>query len=76
MMVSVQNLDIMPLVSPGSVDNTPGQATRLKMTGHTHLSGRLSGQQEVRNGGSASSCFEGELLLAEALCLLAMMTNR
>lgn len=50
----------MPILSPSSVENTPGQVTRLKLTGHTQLSGRLVSQQE--DGSTvASSSFDGML---------------
>lgn len=51
----------MPFVSPGSVDNAPGQAQKLKLTGHTQLSGRLSSHDNVKIGNATGSFFEGML---------------
>ena len=58
-----QGLDVMPVVSPGTAENRPslGQPTRLRLTGRTKLSGRLSPQpdQAVPSTQLPASAFEG-----------------
>ncbi len=53
----------MPVVSPGTAENRPslGQPTRLRLTGRTKLSGRLSPQldQAVPSTQLPASAFEG-----------------
>ena len=62
----VQGLDVMPVVSASAAENRPslGQPTRLRLTGRTKLSGRLTPQPA--KSGSASqlpaSAFEGQPL--------------
>ena len=59
-----QGLDVMPVVSPATAENRPslGQPTRLRVTGRTKLSGRLSPQpdQAVPSTQLPASAFEGE----------------
>ncbi|KAL0047976.1 hypothetical protein WJX82_004829 [Trebouxia sp. C0006] len=62
-----KGLDVMPVVSPGTAENRPslGQPTRLRLTGRTKLSGRLSPQpdQAVPSTQLPASAFEGDVLL-------------
>ncbi|KAL0030394.1 hypothetical protein WJX79_000988 [Trebouxia sp. C0005] len=62
-----KGLDVMPVVSPATAENRPslGQPTRLRLTGRTKLSGRLSPQpdQAVPATQLPASAFEGDVLL-------------
>ena len=72
-----KGLDVMPLISPSAADNRPslGQPTRLRLTGRTKLSGRLSADEEDRGAIAATqlpaSAFEGEALP----CLASLLTH-
>jgi len=54
----------MPVVSPSTAENRPslGQPTRLRLTGRTKLSGRLSPQSDLAAASSQlpASAFEGD----------------
>ena len=54
----------MPVVSPSTAENRPslGQPTRLRLTGRTKLSGRLTPQSDpaVASSQLPASAFEGD----------------
>ena len=60
----VQGLDVMPMISPTAAENRPslGQPTRLRLTGRTKLSGRLSAQPHHSDSATQlpASAFEGQ----------------
>lgn len=63
----LQGLDVMPVVSPSTAENRPslGQPTRLRLTGRTKLSGRLSAlaDQAAASSQLPASAFEGDATL-------------
>ena len=63
--LGMQGLDVMPMISPTAAENRPslGQPTRLRLTGRTKLSGRLSAQPHHADSASQlpASAFEGQL---------------
>ncbi|KAL3160063.1 hypothetical protein ABBQ38_009778 [Trebouxia sp. C0009 RCD-2024] len=64
---SFKGLDVMPMISPTAAENRPslGQPTRLRLTGRTKLSGRLSAQPHLSTSPTQlpASAFEGDVLL-------------